>query len=128
MTTETKAPTFTDGEEITVRGDGINWVWYHTYVYHDSMWGEGGHFFPKGEGYRLHKFDERQGSEQHPTNAVSISATIHRPHYRQIKAFGMDVITRWVKLCEGLGVRDDEMIMVICLSDGRKMPIHGQGK
>jgi hypothetical protein len=125
MTSEnTTATVSTERETILVRDGAINWIWYHRFekAYRDE------YFFPKGESFRLHKFDERQGADQHPKDVVDVTFTHQRPDYRQIKAFGISLIDRWVKACKELNMRDDEIIRIIHLADGRKIAIHGQGK
>ena len=52
-------------EKITGRRDGINWVWYYELELE-------GNVCKLVRSYRLHKFDDFQGADKHPRDAVNV--------------------------------------------------------
>lgn len=102
---------------ITVRYDGINWIWYNQYELYTNSFDNVTWARLKASD-RLHKWDERQGGNSHPssdTPNLFSGDFYHRPDYSQIKAFGMEVIDRWVQACKELGVSDQDCGTILTL-------------
>ena len=105
---------------ITIRDNAINWVWYNQYSLHTSSWDKvlWGSLIASD---RIHKFDERQGAEQHPKMEeahIFNGSFYNRPDYGQIKAFGMETIKRWEQACEELGVSDRDCSTIVTAYKG----------
>lgn len=52
--------------KMTGKSDGINWVWYYELELENNV-------CTVVRSYRLHKFDDYQGADKHPTNTVRVS-------------------------------------------------------